>query len=55
MNDTDVLVVEFREPIRRAIPEIISLLRSSELNVCIAGAYALSKLSERCKVSKSLT
>ena len=55
LNDTDVLVAEFRVPIKHAIPEIISLLRDSELNVRIAGVYALSKLSERCKVSKSLT
>ena len=55
LNDTDVLVAEFRVPIGRAIPQIISLLRDSELNVRIAGVYALSKLSKRCKASKTLT
>ena len=38
-----------------AIPEIISLLNSSELNVRIAGANALSKFSEQGTASKFLT
>ena len=52
--DTDVLVAEFRESIKPAVPEIISFLSDSELNVCMAAADALSKLSEKSKLSKFL-
>ena len=50
LDDADVLVAEFRESIRRAIPQIVSLLSDSEENACIAGADALLKLSEQGKV-----
>ena len=49
MNNADVLVAE---SIRRAIPEIVSLLSIGERNVRIAGVDALSKLSEQGKVFK---
>ena len=49
------LVAEIRVSIRRAIPEIISLLSDTYLDVRIAGADALSKLSEKGKVSNFLT
>ena len=55
LNDADVLVAEFRESIMPAIPEIISLLSDSDLSVRMAGADALSELSEQGKVSKFLT
>ena len=51
LNDADVFVDEFRETIKLAIPEIVSLLRNGDQNVRIAGADALSKLSEKGKVS----
>ena len=51
LNDTDVLVAEFRGSIKFAIPKIMSLLSDSELNVRIAGVDAFSKLSEQGKVS----
>ena len=50
LDDTDVVAAEFRESIRLAIPEIFSLLSDGEGNVRIAGAGALSKLSEQGKV-----
>ena len=49
LNNADVLVAE---SIRRAIPEIVSLLSIGERNVRIAGVDALSKLSEQGKVFK---
>ena len=55
LNDADVLVAEFRESIMPAIPEIISLLSDSNLSVRMAGADALSELSEQGNVSKFLT
>ena len=55
MNIVDVLVAEFRESIRPAIPQIIALLRDSEWNVRGAGADALSKLSEQGNISSFLT
>ena len=51
LNDADVFVDEFRESIKLAIPEIVSLLSNGDQNVRIAGADALSKLSEKGKVS----
>jgi HEAT repeat protein len=51
LNVTDVLLAEFRESIRPAIPEIFSFLGDSELNVRKAGADALAKFSEQGKVS----
>ena len=51
LNDADVFVDEFRESIKLAIPEIVSLLRNGDQNVRIAGADALSKLLEKGKVS----
>ena len=53
MNVTDLLVADFRESIRRAIPQIVSLLSDGESDVRSAGANVLSKLSEQGKVSKS--
>ena len=50
LDDTDVFVAEFRESIGHAIPEIVSLLSDGDWNVRIAGADALSKLSEQGKV-----
>ena len=52
MKVADVLVAEFRESIKRAIPQIVSILSNGERNLRIAGANALSKLSEQGKVSK---
>lgn len=46
-----LVLAEFREPIRHAIPEIIDLLWDKELNIRRAGADALSKLLEHGKVS----
>ena len=50
LDDADVFVAEFRESIRPVIPEIVSLLSDGERSVRIAGADALSKLSEHGKV-----
>ena len=44
MNVIDVLVAEFRESIRPHIPEIISLLSDSVLDVRRAGADAFDAL-----------
>ena len=49
-GDADVFVAEFRESIKPAIRQIVSLLSDGGPNVRIAGAYALSKLSEQGKV-----
>ena len=51
MNVVDVLVAEFRESIRPAIPQIIALFSDSEWGVRVAGARALSKLSEYGNIS----
>ena len=50
LNDADVFVDEFRESIKLAIPEIVSLLSDGDLIVRMAGADALVKLSEQGKV-----
>ena len=50
-----LFVAEFRESIRAAIPQIITLLSHSEPFVCSAGADTLSKLSAQGKVSNFLT
>ena len=50
LNDTDLFVAEFHESIQRYIPEIVFLLSDVQWSVRIAGAYALSKLSEQGKV-----
>ena len=42
----------FRELIRPAVPQIIDLLSHRELNVRMAGADALSKLSEQGNISQ---
>ena len=56
LNVVDVLVLaEYRESIRPAIPEIIDLLSHEELDVCEVAADALSKLSEHGKTSNFLT
>ena len=55
LNNADVLVDELRERIMPAIPEIISPLVDSELNVRNAGADSLSKLSKQGKASIFLT
>ena len=55
MKDADVHVAEFRESIRPAIPQIISLLSHGELNVCLVAAESLSKFSEQGEVKKLLT
>ena len=47
LNDADVFVAEFRESIKPHIPEIISLLSDSVLDVRMVGADVLSKLSEQ--------
>ena len=52
---TDVVVAEFRESIRLAIPMIALLLRHGELDVRRAGTDALSKLSEQGSISSFLT
>ena len=52
MNVVDVLVAEFRETIKLAIPQIIALLSDRELDVCRAGVDALLIFSEQGKVSK---
>ena len=51
-NDADVFIAEFRESIRRAISEIVSLLSDGESDVRRAGADALAKLSEQGKRSE---
>ena len=53
----DVLAAEFRELIRPAIPQIISLLSDIDLDVRRVGADALVKLSEQgeLKISNILT
>ena len=50
LDNTDAFVAEFQESIKPAIPEIVSLLSDHEGNVRIAGAGALSKLSEQGNV-----
>ena len=50
LDDTDVFVAEFQESIQPAIPKIVSLLSDDQWDVRIAGADALSKLSEQGKV-----
>ena len=49
----DMLVADSQESIRPAIPQITALLSNS--NVCAAGAYVLSKLSDQGKISNLLT
>jgi len=49
-----IIVAEFRESIRPAIPQIIALLRDSDEDVCRAGTEALFTLSEQGKVSHFL-
>ena len=56
MNIVDVLfVAEFRESIRAAIPQIVTLLRPWKSDFCETGANTLAKLSEQGKVSNFLT
>ena len=55
MNVVDVLVAEFRESIRPAIPQIIALLSDSGWNVREAGADVLSKLLGQGNISSFLT
>lgn len=55
LNVADVLVAEFRELIKPAILQIITLLSQSELYFLRAGANALAKLSEQGKESIFLT
>ena len=51
LNYIEVLVAEFREPIKPYVPEIVSLLSDSVLEVGIGDADdALSKISDQCKV-----
>ena len=50
LSFVDVLVAEFREPIKSYIPKVITFLNDSELNVRRAGAGALAKLSDQGKV-----
>ena len=50
-----LVLVEFRESIRPAIPEIIDLLSHSEENVRRAGVDILSKLSKQGNISSFLT
>ena len=52
LNNADVLVAEFRDSIKPAVPQIVSFLSNDNQNVRIAGADALSKLSEQGNVSK---
>lgn len=52
---TILLDAEFREVVRRAIPQIIDLLSDRELNARRAGVDALSKLSEQGRISNFLT
>jgi hypothetical protein len=52
LNVVDMLfVVEFRESIKAAIPQIVSLLRPWKSYICELGADALVKLSEQGSVS----
>ena len=53
-NVADVLVAEFRESIKPAIPQIIALLGYIE-NDRRVGVYALSKLSDYGEISYSMT
>ena len=56
LNVVDVLVLaEFQESIRTAIPQIIGFLRHNEWTVHLAGVAALSRLSKQGKVSNFLT
>ena len=55
MNVIDVLVAEFRESIKVAIPEMITLLRSGDSNIRKVAVNALLKLSEIGKVLNFLT
>ena len=50
-----MLVDEFRESIRLAIPQIIGLLSDSMSYGCEEGADVLSKLSEQGKISHFVT
>jgi HEAT repeat protein len=50
-----MLVAEYRESIRQAIPQIITLLSHSEWGVRQAGVDALSKLSEQCRALNFMT
>jgi HEAT repeat protein len=50
-----MLVAKYRESIRQAIPQIITLLSHSEWGVREAGVNALSKLSEQGKKLKFMT
>lgn len=45
----DILLAEFRESITPAIPKLIALLSDRNLDVRMAGAHALLKLSEQGK------
>ena len=54
LSDTNVFIAEFRESIRPAIPEIISLLSDSVSDVRITGEDVLLKLSQQGRVSKFL-
>ena len=49
-----IIVAEFRESIRSAIPQIISLLSDNTSYACKGGADSLVKLSEQGKVSDLL-
>ena len=51
LNVVDVLVAEFRESIRSAIPQMITLLNIGDLDICMVVANALVKLSEQGRVS----
>ena len=50
LDDADIFVAEYRESIRPAIPQIISLLSNSDSDVRRTGADALSKLSGHGKI-----
>jgi len=52
---TNVLVAEFRDGIRPAIPLIIALFGRNLWHVDNVVVDALSKLSEHCKVSNFVT
>ena len=43
--------VEFRVPIKAAMPQIVALLQENDMFTKRTGANALSKLSEQCEVS----
>ena len=53
--DVITIIAEFRESIRDAIPELITLLRPWSWDVCEAAANALVKLSEQGQASNFLT